>query len=476
MIRRYICLSQGSLLLLFFLASIFAPCAFAEETQADPVADGTTLSLNQAIEMALKQNLSLNKTRLGVTDSRIAFQSKQADFNLKIVPTGLFEYTSSAQGEWHAGATISKKTPQGLTLSLNPEVVERGDGYETGVGAALNIPLLRGLGRAHTMDPVYSSFFSYENSKLSFYRQQVDVVLKTVNAVYGCIKTQQQIHFLEDQTNLLNGHLALAKIKEKNGLITATDLYRAEIRIKDVQDELANLKEQYANAVDQVKEILAIPQKGSLTVTASVELHPVDISFEQAESIALAHRIELEQGRLSIREARRKEALAKNNLLPQLDMNVRFNRFASPVESNLTDDSWVITLSSNTDLFRTVESNEYEQSKIYYRQAKLDFQEQRNKIVKDVRLQLNSLEKQKKVIKISREQIKQATGKLKLSESKFSHGMENNFDLLESQTQLQRARTNLLSETVNYIIGTYRLRSVIGTLVAREETRSKEIQ
>jgi outer membrane protein TolC len=412
---------------------------------------------------------------LNVTDSQLVLQSKRTDFNVKIIPTGLLEYTSAEQGEWHGGATVSKKTSDGMTVSMIPEVVNRGDGYETGVGAALNIPLLRGLGRANAMDGVYSGVFAYENAKLSLYRQQVDIVLQAVAAVYSCIKTQQQIVFLENQTKVLREHLALAKIKEKNGLITAIDLYRAEIRIKEVQDELATLKEEYANALDKVKEVLAISQGGSIMVSAPVDLRPVDITLENAQQIALENRIELEQGKLAIREAERKQALAKNNLLPQLDMNVRYNRFAENTSlSGLAEDSWIVSLSSNTDLFRTQESNEYERSKIVLRQATIDYREQKEKIAKDVRTQLNSLDKQQRLIEISKEQIMQTTGKMKLSESKFRHGMGNNFDLLESQTQLQRAKTSLLFDTINYIIGTYRLRSVLGTLVSRDGVEMKD--
>jgi outer membrane protein len=465
----------SGLLLLVMILGILFKGGLAEGNTADPAVVNTTVSLEQAIEMALSQNLSLQRTQLGVTDSHIALQSKQADFHVKIIPTGLLEYSSADQGEWHAGATVSKKTEEGLTFSVIPGMVNRGEGYETGVGAALNVPLLRGLGKENVMDGVYSGVFAYENARLSFYRQQVDIVLQAVAAVYNSIKTQQQIVFLENQTKNLREHLALAKIKEKNGLITAIDLYRAEIRIKEVQDELTGLREEYANALDKVKELLAIPQGGEIAVTAPVDLRPVETSPEKALEIALENRIELEQGKLAIREAERKQALAKNNLLPQLDMNVRYNRFADNASlTGLPEDSWIVSFSSNTDLLRTQEANNFERSKLAFQQATLDYREQKERIAKDVRSQLNSLEKQGRSIAISKEQIVQTTGKMKLSESKFRHGMGNNFDLLESQTQLQRAKTNLLFDTINYIIGTYRLRSVLGTLVAREAGVVKE--
>jgi outer membrane protein TolC len=54
---------------------------------------------------------------------------------------------------------------------------------------------------------------------------------------------------------------------------------------------------------------------------------------------------------------------------------------------------------------------------------------------------------------------------MRLAEIKFSHGMGDNFDLIESETELQRAKTDLLSEKTSYIVGQYRLRAALGTLL-----------
>ena len=62
-------------------------------------------------------------------------------------------------------------------------------------------------------------------------------------------------------------------------------------------------------------------------------------------------------------------------------------------------------------------------------------------------------------------------GKLRLAESKFRHSMANNFDLLEAQTEFQKAGIDEMFETIGYIIGTYRLRASLGTLLARNEVK-----
>ncbi len=135
----------------------------------------------------------------------------------------------------------------------------------------------------------------------------------------------------------------------------------------------------------------------------------------------------------------------------------------------LSDERWTAVLSSDTDLFRTSEKNEYEQSRISFRQVQLENQGEEERVVQDVRFQLNTLEKQEERIRIRQEQAKQALGKLRLAESKFRYGMANNFDLLEAQTELQQAKTDQMLETIGYIIGTYRLRSSLGTLIDRKK-------
>ena len=46
--------------------------------------------------------------------------------------------------------------------------------------------------------------------------------------------------------------------------------------------------------------------------------------------------------------------------------------------------------------------------------------------------------------------------------------MAGNFDMIEAETEVHQARLNHLSAEIDYTIGTYRLRKIIGTLIAAE--------
>lgn len=428
-----------------------------------------TISLNDALEIALKQNRSLVRGHLGIQSNSLSLNSQESEFDVKVLPKGALGYSSDSDDAWRVAADISKKSSSGVVATLTPEVANGEDGGHTGVGMSLSIPLLRGLGKQFTRDAVYSSRFAVKQSKIEYYKLQKTIILQTVSQVYATIQTQQKLGYLKKHLQRLGNHLALAKLKEKAGVITAIDLYRAEIRIKEVQDELTATIELYENNRDQLKEILAMPITGNVTVTAPIDFVPIELVESDTIEIALENRIELEQSELEIGEAKRKLAVAENNLLPHMDLEIGYNKFGERVVFDLPEESWTVSVTSDTDIFRKIEKNDYQESQIKHRRTLLNLEETKQNIIQEVRTELNSLEKQEKQIAIRKEQAKQALGKLKLSESKFRHGMAGNFDLLESQSQLQRAQTDLIFDRIGYIVGTYRLRSAIGTLVAQNE-------
>ena len=424
-----------------------------------------SLSLEQAIQMALENNRTLRNSALDVSSSDLSLKTQQSEFDIKVVPQGATRYDSADFGYWQVGATVSKKLSQGATLEVTPTTGESGGGRNSEIDVSLRIPLLQGAGAAYAMDSIYSSTYSNKVQQLTFIQEQINTIMQTVSAVYGCIRTQQQIEFLQKQLDELKKHLSLAKIKEKSGIIDAMDLYRAEIRIQNVEEELTSTQEELANNIDEVKNLLALSQKQPLIVSAPVSYSPVEITLEEAQNIALANRIELVKSTMQVRETERRVAVAKNNILPRLDLELGYNNYREEDFSDFDEERWTVALSSESDIFRTPERNDYQQSRIELQQVQLDHQDAEEQIIQDVRFQLNSLEKQQERIRIRQEQSRQAMGKLRLAESKFRYSLANNFDLLEAQTEMQQAQTDQMVETINYIVGTYRLRSSLGTLI-----------
>ena len=114
------------------------------------------------------------------------------------------------------------------------------------------------------------------------------------------------------------------------------------------------------------------------------------------------------------------------------------------------------------------EKNTFEQSLIGVRTARLNYNAKKDDIVREVRYQFESLKKAEEDIRIRMQQRHQAEGKLAIASIKFNHGMTDNFDVIEAETDYLRASVDLLTAETAYIVGTYRMRSAMGTLIERK--------
>ena len=131
------------------------------------------------------------------------------------------------------------------------------------------------------------------------------------------------------------------------------------------------------------------------------------------------------------------------------------------VEENI----WSVSLTGGSSWPRTAEKTAFSQSLINVKSERLKLELQRDEIQREVRGQLETLKKAENSIQIRQEQIKTAEGKLALAKIKFRHAMADNFDVIESESELENAKVNLLSARTEYIVGTYKMRSVLGTLI-----------
>ncbi|MBI4797915.1 MAG: TolC family protein [Desulfarculus sp.] len=122
---------------------------------------------------------------------------------------------------------------------------------------------------------------------------------------------------------------------------------------------------------------------------------------------------------------------------------------------------------TSSDLNRTAENATFQRSLLSVQAAVRNREDRRDDVIRQVRRELRSLRRGQERIANQQEQIRQAEGQLELAQVKFQHGLTDNFTLLEAENRLRQSQTTLLSLVVDYIVGTYRIRAVLGTLVER---------
>jgi outer membrane protein len=483
------CLHRVLIAYLFFQITILVPnkggiacLAFAGQARLagmDTVKEKQVgkLTLEDAVNRALEANRGLANAGDRVEGARLSIVAAEAQFELKIFP-GARAGVTGASGEGSeetlgAGITLHKRFSTGTDLSIGPNVEKTGYDYRTSIDTSLVQPLLRGLDREFNLSSVHSAEFGARSAQRSLYLTQVTTVLLTVDAVYNVIRQRELVRLNEESALRLRAHAEAAKAKEKIGLATQIDAYRAGIQQREAEDSLNTAREAYRDALDNLKVLLALPLEEEIGVDAPLKYNLVRLSEEKAVKTALRNRVELDQAADVIQEVQRQSRVSKHNTWPNLDVVLNYSRLgigdSFGGSTGFDQGSWGLNLVTSTDLARTAERAAYEQSLLNVRAARRNHGLQSDEVEREAKRDLRNLRLSEKGIRIQEEQIQQAKGQLELARVKFRWGLANNFDLVEAEIQLRRAQTNLLSAVLNYIVGNYRLRAAMGTLLERPE-------
>jgi outer membrane protein TolC len=431
------------------------------------------LSLEECIQLALAQNRSLRLSQNSLAVREKSLKAAQTAFDVLYYPA-VGAGAIDGETDLSAGITAKKRFALGPELSVSPRAGTFADDYSAEVGISLDIPLFRNFGKDINLDPVYSGQFAVRTADRSLYLAQNATILSVVSAVYQIMDQHKRVEINQAQVRRFEAYAALAEARERVHLASPIDVYRSLIRLRDAENRLSVSRQSLDQSYDNLKIILALPVEQKIQIHAPLALEPVNISLDKAVETAMENRIELVQSRETYQESLRRAGIAKQRILPDVRLRMGYSRYGRAMDSmgdlNLSDDTWRVMLTSSSDLMRTTEKINYQQSLYEVENARLNIQTTRDEIQKQVRRELTALEKALDRIRTSEKQIHEARGKRSLAEIKFNHGLADNFDVIEAETELQQAQISLVATRVDYIVGRYRLRSALGTLV--ETTRS----
>ncbi len=456
--------------ILFFLIS-----AVAVPARAQAVFD-----LESIINRALAAGWGMIDARENVERARLRIDIAESAFELKIYPGAIVGLTGGddqdTQTDLGLSVSLEKKTAWGTAFGVSPSVTTTDDQYQNLTNFRIVQPLLRGLGRDYNLSGVYSARFAERTARRAEYQQETATVVNAVRYGYEVVRQRETLRLREESFTRLDKLEQATVIKQGMGLVDAMDLYRVRIQRNQAEEERNQSRQAYDDALDALKIFLALPVKEDITVALPLAFDRVNPDPQQMIDTALSNRVELAQVRDELTEARRLSGIARQDTLPELDIGLSMNVAGDPTDDFPGDSpdqtTWSISLGSSTDFRRTAEKAVFQTSLLNVQQTARKQQIIRDEIVAEVKRVVRSLEREDKAIVNQEDQIRQARGQLELARVKFEHGMADNFDLIDAEIALRQAETRLVSAVIEYIIGQYRLRQAVGTLVQSPQARS----
>jgi outer membrane protein len=445
------------------------------ETSVGPASGVRTVSLDEAISMALRGNFGLLASADAVASARVAEGVQRAEFFPKVTPlfqrspeqttlgASLDENLPWSGGLVHAsfGASSPRDSQAAHTSQLNVTLVQ---------------PLLRGFGPAASLFALRNARRAREGQERSFALSRQSLIVQVTGAFYQVVRQRQLVEVsrqsLMRSTNLKKASEARMLV----GMVSKLDVFRAQIQEAQASESLVAAETGLDTALESFRILLGLaprtaiePESAHLEAETSLEIE----SPEALTTRALEHRLELKEARDRVQDARRALAFARQSLLPTLDVNVAMSQagFGSSLGDSLrsVDRSVGVTLSAGFPLQRAADRAQQTTGELNLKAAERTLLQMEMQIEAEVRAAARRIESLRKSIGLHRQGFALAEQQRRLATLRYQRGLASNFDVVDAEGNLVAARTTLVGLLTDLTVARSELLRVVGVLDTASE-------
>lgn len=405
-------------------------------------AEVLNLSLSEAMEIALDQNLTIEQAGFDLDKTRAQYRQTNAVF----LPQLSIEYNAVSTDDPLNVFGFKLKQEVVSQQDFNPALLNDPDAYEN-YSAKFEVrqPLFNPdmiMQRRAVKSKVNSANEQLHGTRI-YIRYQVR------QQYYNLVLQLEQLEVLETALETAGEHRRQAQNYFEQGMISREDYLAAKVYELDMESRVLQTK----NDIEKVQEELALMLglDGSVTINPTAELEfvtaphiPVDISgFEvnNAQTRAFNYQVKAAQKMV---ESAGFSFLPSVNLFGSYEFND--NEFAGFDAS-----SYMIGANLRWNIFSGFsKAGKVMEAKADYRKAK-SMQEQHlldqeNRVREAVR----SLNHATKEIELTEESITQSTQNVEIRTNRYEEGLENTTDLLEAETKLAESKLKKVMALYKY--------------------------
>lgn len=443
------------------------------QIQADPL----PISLEDAINCAVSNNLSLASLKYSTASSRVILQSRIDRFRLNVTPEIRSERGDNGETD-SARIVAARQTALGTAISasagsLKSTPDDEDSFYRSSVSLQIQQPLLRNVGRQINLEPVRDAERGVLNSLRELAMRQTDLIVQVAESHENLLSIQRQLEFQDRTIDRLLRLLKLTSAREKQGRATRVDTMRSDLRLGNAKVRLASLQERLINEQANFAELLgADPASVYTAVPGDIPVYEIP-EIEEAIACALANRLDLAQIMDDFEDARRGVLIARQNLLPDLTLIARYELTGESdslsASQKLDDDIWFVGFQLSSDIPLRDQRSALASAEITRELSGLKIESILLAIKKQVRQSISSYERILTEKKLAEKNYAIAKNRARLARRLFETGKGDSFSVSEAEDELLTAEEQLLASQALASIASYKIKRVMGTLIAYPE-------
>jgi outer membrane protein TolC len=441
------------------LALLASPGTVHSQAPSKELILSKDLALPDAIRLALENHPALRAATHGVAAAAAGIDQARAGFLPRVDFSEGFMQSNNPVYAFGSLLNQGRFTQADFAVDRlnNPESIGN---WRTNIFGS--VPLFMG-GRTYL--GYQQAQLGHDASQQARARVEQEVIFGVIRAYSTVILAQEAQATVESSVRTAEANLASAEAKYQAGVVVASDALAARVRLARLKEEAIAAANHVELAYAALNDAMGGPQTQTLQVAGRLEVPPVrHEKLDGLETLARQHRPDYQQAVLEETRHEKEVLKAKGSFLPTLHVmgNYEINNhyFASQGQ-----DSWSVGMVLNLNLFngggdrarlREAEANHRRIMALRERLA--------SAIGLEVRDAFLALKTARERLAVAQTAVGQAEESLRIVQDRYDAGLTTIVELLDSETALTAARTNLTRARYEASVGQARLDLSLGTL------------
>lgn len=443
-----------------FIPAAIAAAWFLQAALAQPAAESSPLTLQQAVNIALEKN-PLRKAALA--DTRVAFADVREARSV-LMPRLMFSETATRGNDpvYVFGSELRQQRFTNADLALNRLNTPTPIGnFSTRFGGTWNLfdsfASWHGVNRAKQMNNAAGHQLA---------RTEQEIVFRVVDFYYAVLLATKQLEVAEQAVQTSQAIMDRSQARFESGLVVESDLLTAKVRMAARQQELIRARNNLDFARAQLSTAMGVPVESVFQPAEALAEHtfPVPV-LQEIEKKALANRPDLK--RIQSEEAAQQQsvAMAKSSFGP------RVNAFAGWEMDNPTfvagggGNNWLGGVEVQFDIFQGgAKRAELARERALQERVTAMKQVAGDGVRLEVRRAYYDLDSARQEIEVARAAIAQAQDSLRINQNRYDGGLTTITDLLGAEEATRRSQTDYWEAVYRFHTSYANLELASGTL------------
>ena len=490
-------------------------------TQAEPL----TLTLAEAIDIALNQNYAIQQNRLDVANAEAQIREAWGSVlpsvdasggytrNVKTANPFAGSDVSSIFGggvptEWlgfnEQARTDTDPSTQPISLrefQRRQRQAQREAGIEMGGGSGNpfgvanqfqgGLRITQALYNGSALAAIEGAQALKDVNQLALDRQQQVVIRDVRQAFYQTLLAQQQVDVSAQSLERTRATLQEVSLQVQRGVVPKMQRLSTEVQLANQRTQLVQARNQAATALDNFKMQLGLPVDQPIDLRGELDADNMGrflrVSTSEALDVALERRPDLAQARQAIELRQVQQNVTQAQYFPNVSAFADFN-----YSGRVPDDRTVVTSPPNDPFTFDQTTNDFfsssywnpsvsvgiqlswnlfngfqttarmQQDQIAIERAQVQYEQLRQAVRLEVEQALRNLQSARSRIASQQENVQRAELNFEFAQKRLSVGESSQLVVREASEQLDTARQNHLQAVYDYLAAKSEFETSIG--------------